>query len=268
MKRIPLDIIGDIAILKFSKENKKFDKLKYAKSFLSKNKNIRTILEKTNKISGRLRKAKTNYLAGENKKQTIYRENNCLFKLNIDETYFSPRLSNHRKEISEEIAKKIKKNSKILVMFAGIAPLPIVLARTLKEKNKLNNVKIISNEINKKASKYAEENTILNKFQETIKIIQCDAKNLPQKLRKAKLPVKYDFILMPRPNLKETFLKTALTLSAKNTCIYYHGFGTKEKVLEEIENSIPKNKISKIKIEKAGEIAPHKFRWIVKFRIK
>ena len=93
---------------------------------------VQTILEKTGKFSGKLRLQKTKFLAGENKKQTIYKENNCLFKLNTDETYFSPRLSNERKLAAEEVLNQIKKskmkNPKIIVMFAGIAPYPIIIA--------------------------------------------------------------------------------------------------------------------------------------------
>ena len=51
---------------------------------------------------------------------------------------------------------------------------------------------------------------------------------------------------MPRPNLKDTFLKSALKLSKKGTTIFYHGFGTKEEVLSEIKKDT-KNKIGKIK---------------------
>ena len=145
------DLLGDIAIIKFPKSTKQEQKKKYANDFLIQNKHIKTILEKSDKIKGRLRIAKTKFLAGENKKETIYNENQCKFKINVDETYFSPRLSNHRKEIALDICKKIKKNQKILVMFAGIAPYPIVIAKYLKNEKKLDNIEIISEEINRKA---------------------------------------------------------------------------------------------------------------------
>ena len=69
---------------------------------------------------------------------------------------------------------------------------------------------------------------------------------------------------MPRPNLKKTFLKSALKLSEKGTTIFYHGFGTKEKVIKEI-NKYTK---TKIKIRKAGNIAPYEYRWQAEFKIK
>ena len=71
---------------------------------------------------------------------------------------------------------------------------------------------------------------------------------------------------MPRPNLKDTFLKTALKLSKKGTIIFYHGFGTKESVLEEIKKDT-KGKIGKIKIRKAGDIGPYIYRWQAQFKV-
>jgi tRNA G37 N-methylase Trm5 len=262
MKKIPQDIIGDIAILKFPKRNLKIIKRIKAKIFLKKNKGVKTVLEKTQGFSGRLRKLKTKHLAGLKNKIATYKENNCTFQFNVDETYFSPRLSNERKIISEEVEKLTKKaNTKILVMFAGVSPYPIVIARKLKQAKK--QAKIFSNELNKKANLFGERNIRLNNFQKEIKLIPGDAKKIPVK---KDIPKKFDIILMPRPNLKDTFLKTALKLSKKGTTIFYHGFGTKQEVLDEIKENT-KNKISKIKIRKAGDIGPGRFRWQAQFKV-
>ncbi len=264
--KIPLDIIGDIAIFKFPREVKLADRKKYALKFLRDNKNVGTALEKTDKVKGRFRLAKTRFLAGENRNQTLYKENNCKFLINVDKTYFSPRLSSQRKYIAEDIFKKItSKKNKIIVMFAGIAPFPIVIAKTLKVRGK--NVEIISSEINSSASKCAGENVVLNKVQDFVSVISGDSKNLLKKL-----PEKYkaDFIVMPRPNLKDTFLGVALKLSRKGTRVYYYGFGTCEKVLSEVSIDLKKlkAKTSKLKISKAGDIGPRKNRWLIEFFVK
>lgn len=263
------DLIGDIAIIKFDRNSTQKEKIDFAKKFLQNNKNIKTILEKTDKIKGRLRIYKTSFLLGEQKTETIHHENACQLKLNINKTYFSPRLSNERKIISEEISKKINsKKNKILVMFAGIAPFPIVIGKTLKLKNK--KAEIVSNEINRNACKYAEENVRINKLKDCISIVQCDAKKLPEKLKLKKLPEKFDFIMMARPNLKDTFIPTAINLAKKGTQIYYHGFGTKEKVKKEIETELKKlkTKTTRLNLRKAGDIAPNENRWCVSFKIK
>jgi tRNA (guanine37-N1)-methyltransferase len=260
MKKIPQDIIGNIAILKFPRRTLWITKKLKARKFLKQNKKITTVVEKTQAFSGKLRTSKTKHLAGIKTKQATYKENNCMFKFDIDKSYFSPRLSNERKIISDQITKLTKKNSKILIMFAGIAPYPIVIAKKLKQQNK--SFHIYANELNKQANKEAKKNIILNKLQKQITLIPGNAKTIPNKTKH-----KFDIILMPRPNLKETFLETALKLSKPKTTIFYHGFGTKQEVLNEIKENT-KNKISKIKIRKAGDIGPYKYRWQAQFKIK
>ena len=95
------DVLGNIAIVNFPKESKLKDKKKFAEKIL-KQKPIKTVLEKQGKVKGRLRKIQTKYLAGEKTKEVLYRENNCVFRFNIDSTYFSPRLSNERKGLQEK----------------------------------------------------------------------------------------------------------------------------------------------------------------------
>ena len=288
MKKIPQDIVGDIAILKFPRRTLWLIKKLKARKFLKENKAVTTVVEKTEGFSGKLRTLKTKHLAGIKTKKTTYRENQCTFKFNIDESYFSPRLSNERKIIADEVVKLSKKSGtkigtapannknksvrvgsapinienksmRVLVMFAGVAPYPIIIARKLKQAGK--HAVIISNELNKKANESAKKNIVLNKFQNYITLIDGDAKKLSKKIKD-----KFDIILMPRPNLKDTFLKTAFELSKKGTVIFYHGFGTKKEVLDEIKRDA-KKKIGRIKIRKAGDIGAYKYRWQASFKM-
>lgn len=259
-KKIPQDIIGDIAILKFKKSTPWILKKFRSKRFLKNNPSIKTILEKTEKFSGRLRIQKTNWLAGEKTTKAVYRENDCIFKFDVNETYFSPRLSNERKVLAEEISKLVQGNKKkILVMFAGVGPFPIVIGRRLKLERK--EAVIFSNELNRQANEFAKENIHLNKLSKNIFLLEGDAKAIPKKTKE-----KFDIILMARPNLKETFLKTALKVSKKGTTIFYYGFGTEDSVLEEIKDSC-KNKIGKITLRKAGDIGKEIYRWLAKFKV-
>ncbi len=251
------DVLGNIALIRFPKNSKTKDKEKFAKKILKNNKSIKTILEKKEKIKGRLRKLSTQFIAGENTKEVLYRENNCVFRFNIDKTYFSPRLSNERKEI----ASKIKKGDLVLVMFAGVAPFSIVIAKNSKAK------KIYSNELNREANKYAELNIALNKVKDKIQLVSGDAKKIADKIRG-----KFDVIVMPRPQLKDTFLESAFKLSKKGTRIYYYDF-CKEDKIEDVKEKIwteakkARKSIKILNIKKAGEIAPYKIRLRVDFQI-
>ncbi len=257
MKIRSFDILGNIAIVKFPREFKATDKKKFAEKILKENSAIKTILEKSGKFKGRLRKMETKHVAGEKTKEILYHENNCTFRFNIDTTYFSSRLSNERKEL----ASKIKKGDEILVMFAGVAPLPIVIAKNSKAKL------IISNEINKQANKYAKLNIELNKLKDKIQLVPGDIKKVAPRLKK-----KFDIIMMPRPQLKDTFLKEAFMLSKKSTKIYYYDFCKVDEIdliVEKIKEQAKKSK-KKIKIlntKKAGEIAPYKIRCRIDFQV-
>jgi tRNA (guanine37-N1)-methyltransferase len=252
----------------------------FAEKILKQNKSVKTVLEKSGKFSGRLRKMKTKFLAGEKTKEVLYKENGCVFRFNIDDTYFSPRLSNERKEL----ASKIKKTDEVLVMFAGVAPFSIVIAKNTAKK-------VYSNEINRKANNYAKLNLELNKVKDKVELLSGDIKKVASRIRTfssspsrppgkrkinrislANVPKDFDVIVMPRPQLKDSFLKEAFILSKKGTRIFYYDFcGVDEvdKIVEKIKSEAKKakKKIKILKTKSAGEIAPYKIRVRVDLKV-
>lgn len=256
-KQRSFDLMGNIALVKFSDGAKLADKKKFANDILKKNKSIKTVLEKSAKFSGRLRKLKTRHLAGEKNKEVLYKENNCSFRFNIDSTYFSSRLSGER----AEIASKIKKKDRVLIMFAGVAPFSIVIAKN-------SGAKVYSNEINREANKYAKLNIELNKVKDRVELVSGDVKRVVEELAGNK----FDVIVMPRPRLKDTFLESAFKLSKKGTRIYYYDFGKIEEldlIIEKVKNEAKKarKKIKITHVKKAGEIAPYKARFRIDFKV-
>ncbi len=257
MKPKGYDVFGNIVVMKFSKDAKAKDKKKFAEKFLKENKPITTVLEKTGKFKGRLRKMQTRYIMGEKTKEALYKENGCVFRFNIDTTYFSPRLGNERKEIS----KVVRKGENVLVMFAGVAPYSVVIAKNSKAG------RVVSVEINKEANKYAKLNVELNKLKKRVEIVPGDIKKVVKKLNE-----KFDVIVMPRPQLKDSFLREAFMLSKKKTRIYYYDFCKQEetkKIVDGIKSEAKKygKKIKILGVKSAGEIAPYKIRVRVDFRV-
>ena len=254
------DVFGNIALVKFDRKINIKDKKLFANKILKENKSITTVLEKTQKFKGRLRKQQTKHLAGKKTKEALYRENKCVFRFHVDKTYFSPRLSNQRKEISQQV----KKKDEVLVMFAGVGPYPIVIAKISRAK------KIYSNEINREANKYAKLNIELNKLKKRVELLPGDIKRLALKLKEKRK--KFDVIVMPRPQLKETFLQEAFMLSKKGTKIFYYDF-CKENEIDSIVEKVKaeakkaRKKIKILKVKKAGEIAPYRYRIRIEFRV-
>jgi tRNA (guanine37-N1)-methyltransferase len=249
------DIIGNAVLMKFSRDMKKKEKLKIGEEFLKQHKQVSTVLEKSDKISGRLRTPETKFICGEKTKEIVYRENGCTFRFNVDSCYFSPRLAAERKEISEIV----KKNENVLVMFAGVAPFPVVIAKTKKPK------RVVSVELNRACLPYAKDNVKENKVD--VEVVQADVKRYSLNTKE-----KFDRIVMARPNLKEDFLKSALKLSTKGTIIHYYGFYAeedKQKLIDLIEQRAKqaKKKIKITGIKEAGDIGVRKYRYRVDFKV-
>src|SRR3989338_1629561 len=203
------DVIGNIAVIKGEinrKKKTKKKKLEEARKLL-KNPSIKAVVEKIGNVKGRLRTISVKHVLGEKNLIAKHKENGCLFKFDVSTCYFSPRISGERKEIAE----KIKKGDSVLVMFAGVGVYPIVIYKIKHPK------RIVGVELGKECCKYFKENLKLNKMLGKIEIIQGDVKKKinsklgnPKKSKifgssKTKRFEAFDVVVMPRPNLKETF---------------------------------------------------------------
>ena len=256
------DILGNIVILKT--EGLKRKQAQTTAKELLKKPGITTVVEKVERLKGRLRVPKLKHVLGEKTFVATYKESGCVFVLDVRTCYFSPRLSNERLEIAKKI-KKIGKKSKVLVMFSGVGPFPIVISKFADLDNK-----IVAIELGKECNKYAKENLKKNKILNDIELIQGDVKRIIPGLKKKNQ--KFDIIVMPRPNLKDSFLSCALDVSKKGTIIYYYGFchedelkTMKQGLIQEAKDCGKKIKI--LKVKQAGDIAPFKFRYRIEIKV-
>ena len=244
------DIVGNIAIVKFERDAKKSDKIKDAKNLVKQHSNISSVLEKSGKFSGRLRTLKTKFVYGIDTKEVVYKENNCVFRFNVDTCYFSPRLSTERLEL----ANMVKKGEEVLVLFAGVAPFSIVIAKNSKPS------RVVSVELGRECKKYAIENVKKNKT-DNVEIVQGDVRRILPKMHE-----KFDRVVMSRPNLKDSFLDVSFPRVKKGGFIHYYGFYEEDKledmiVMIEKEAKKAKRKIKILKVKKAGDIGKHKYRY-------
>jgi len=246
------DTIGEIAVFSdFPEELEKKEKL-IAETLMKINKNIKTVAKKTKEHYGLYRTRKVKIIAGKRRKTTIHKENRAAVKLNIETCYFSPRLSTER----ERIAKLVKPNESILVMFSGISIYPLVIAKNSKPKE------IYAVEINPHAHKFAEENIKLNKTK-NIFLFKGDARKAVPKLKK-----KFDRILMPLPKSAGDFLDMAKLASKKTTLIHFYDFLREDEIKkskEKIKKQFPKARF--LRTVKCGNISPGKYRICLDFKV-
>lgn len=258
--RIGYDIVGNIAILKFDRDVSSTAKKKFAVDYLKNHKGVSGVFEKTGKFSGRLRTLKTKWLAGDKTKEAIYRENGCGFRFNVDTSYFSPRLSEERKNV----ASFVKKGERVLVMFGGVAPFAIVIGKNKKAKE------VVSVELGKEPSKYAVENIKRNKLVGVVSAVQGDVRRVIGVGKK--ISGTFDRIVMARPNLEDSFLDVAFRVCKKGTIVHYYGFYLESEIdkLKELimeQSKIARKNIKLLRIVKAGDIGAKKWRYRVDFRV-
>ena len=253
IKMASYDILGNIAIIKGEGKTKK-EKLAEAEKLL-KIPVVKTVVEKVGNVKGRLRTISVRHVAGEENLITRHIENGCVFKFDVEKCYFTPRLSNERKDIAE----KIKKKDKVLVMFAGVGIYPIVIKRIK------NPVKVVGVELGRECCKYFNENLKLNKVKEGVEVIQGDVKK--------KTPdEKFDVVIMARPNLKDSFLEWGLKACKKGGKIFYYGFCNVNEIDSLVEELVKEGeelgrKIKVLRVKKCGEIAPYKFMWRIEIKV-
>jgi len=236
------DVVGDILIFSDFPDKLKNKEKIVGEYLLKKYEKIRIITKKSKFYSGNYRTLKLKILAGEKNKETQHKENGILLRVNPEKAYFSQRTSTERLRI----ANKVKKDEFVLVMFSGIAPFPLTIAKHSDAKE------IYGVEINPAAHKYAEENVKLNKFN-NIKLYNGDVKKVLPKIKK-----KFDRIIMPLPKTSEEFLGLAVSYLKPKGTIHIYIFEKEENLKQLKKKYSEKFKVTAVK---AGSPAPGKFRY-------
>jgi len=244
------DTIGDIIIIKIPNELIQYKNI-IGKALLKANKNIRTVCH-TSSISGELRTRDLEVISGENRTKTVCKEYGLNFYLDINKTYFSPRLAEERRRV----ASLVKTGEIVVDMFAGIAPFSIMIAKYASPKF------IYAFDKNENAIKFAKFNTKLNNVLDKIEIIHADSKNVKEILDKK--TSKVDRIIMNLPFSSHRYLHYALQLIKDKCSIHYYDIIEEEKIdnrLKDLKEIGKKNEISFIKqnIRKIKSYSPREF---------
>ncbi len=244
------DVVGDIMIFaNFPKGIVKKEK-EISKVILANYPQIKVVAKKTKQFSGKFRLPTIRIIGGERRKQTIHRENGVLLELHVEKAYFSPRSGTERMRI----AQLVKEGETILVMFSGIGPFVIELAKLTPCKA------VYGVEINPIAHHYAEVNVIKNKVGKKVQLFLGDVKKIvPQ------LGMQFDRILLPLPKGAEEYLPIALSAIRKGGTVHFYDFASESefgKVKENIELACDKagKKHKLIGVFPCGQYSPGHFR--------
>ncbi len=202
--RIAYDIIGNkekaVAVIG---ANQKANR-KIAEEIMRRQKNVKTVLQKMSERRGKYRLYARKIILGDKNTEVLHKEYGMVFKLDPQKVYFSPRESTERQRIAE----MAKNGEKILIMFSGVAPFAIAIAK------KKASCKIYCVDINPYAIKYARENVKLNRVN--------NVENFCKDVRKFKAEKSFDRIIMPYVNSLK-YMNVALKLARKRAIIHAYG---------------------------------------------
>ena len=235
------DTIGDIIILEIPDEL--YPKRQIIGDAAYKFTKRKAVYMKKSAIKGTIRIRDLEFLAGKDDSITIHKEHGARLKLDVREVYFSPRLATERKRVMESV----RDGEKILDMFCGIGPFPIVIARN-------KNVEITAVDINESAIKYLEENIELNKLAGSIKPYCGDVREVAKSFN-----CKFDRIIMNLPGLAYTFLDVAVDLIKDGGIINYYEFSNSyEQGIKRLETACEESgkKVEIINCRKVKSISP------------
>lgn len=249
------EIIGDVVIINLPDEVMHLKDL-IVEAILSKHKHVKTILRKVGEVSGEFRVAKYEVLYG-GETETIAKEFGCRFLVDPTKVYYSSRLSSER----ERIAKMVKEGERVLVMFAGVGPYAIVIAKLAKPKE------VIGVELNPKAVEYFRRNVKLNKVEGIVKVYEGDVREVVPKLEGV-----FDRIIMPAPYSAENFVYLVRDKIKKGGYVHYYTFAGEEEekdLPEKVKELFKKHGmiVEVLNVRACGSFAPRVYRYVVDLKI-
>ena len=236
------DMVGDIAVIEIPKALSKKQKL-IASAIMKNHRNIRTVAKKAGGTSGEFRIRPVKVIAGAKRTHTIYREGGCDFELDMNKTYFSPRLGTER----TRIASLVKPHERVLVPFAGVGPFAIRIGK------KEPTASVVGIELNPKAVGYFKRNILRNKCANVLAIKGDVSKILPGKYNGVA-----DRVAMPLPKDGIRFLPCIIPCLKKGGVLHYYSFGDAKRPYDEAENEV------KEAAEKLGRRAGALFKRVVR----
>jgi tRNA (guanine37-N1)-methyltransferase len=205
------DLVGDIAVIKVPNDD--YENAKKAAEAIMKlyPRKVKSVFLQTSAVQGDFRVRQLKFLAGENRTVTVHKEHGCLFRVDVEKCYLSPRLLLEHQRIPCLVA-----DGEVVVnMFSGVGCFSILIAK------KAPGSKVYSIDINPTAYECMQENGRKNRVNNSIVPVLGDSKDVIQ----SQLQGIADRVLMPLPELALEYLPYALmALKPSGGWIHYFDF--------------------------------------------
>jgi tRNA (guanine37-N1)-methyltransferase len=226
------DTIGDLVVIEIPDELWDI-RQKIGKSLLNVHSSINGVFAKAGKVQGTKRIRPLEFLAGENRTTTIYKEHGLRFKVDMAKAYFSPRLSTEH----NRVANQVKEGEIVVDLFCGIGPFAIPIAHRTKSK-------VYAIDINPEAIELLKENKQLNKLQGAIIPLVGDCREVVKKQNLGNIA---DRVIMNLPGYAINFVDIACkVLKKEGGIIHFFEFvggvdSPEEQIIADITKEVEKN---------------------------
>jgi tRNA (guanine37-N1)-methyltransferase len=243
------DVVGDIAVVIIPEELTAKEQ-SIAEAILASNTRIKVVAKRTGQYGGEFRTMPLQILAGENRKETEVKEFGIRLLVNPETVYYSVRSGNERKRIASLVAP----GESVLVLFSGVAPFPLIIARYSQAGS------IIGIEKNPQAHAYAVENLHRNKKHKNIHLYPGDVQEVVPALAAT-----FDRVIMPLPTRGEEFLACALQALKADGFLHFYDMQRRELFGQSIEkidraSAAENRQVISSTIIRSGHCAPNIFR--------
>ncbi len=201
------DSLGNIALIE-SPNTTREKARSFGMCIIKANPSISTVLAKAGPVRGEYRTRRLSYICGKRTFMATYRENDCVFRFDTRKTFFSGRLAYERKRI----ASQVRKNENVVVMFAGMGPFAIEIAKMKPE------CSVIGIELNKYACGQMLKNAAANRTG-NVKAVFGNVR------KKGRNYADFaDRIIMPLPKQSIEFLDDAFRVARNGCTVHLYSF--------------------------------------------
>ncbi len=243
------DLIGDVAVVEVPEEL--WDRRREIGEALAEVHNVSAVYAKASGMEGLYRVRRLELVWGEDRDVALYKENGVVMEVPFKEAFFSPRLSAER----ARIAGLVKPNERVLVLFAGVGPFALAIAKACPSCH------VTGVEINPKAVEAFKRNVELNKLS-NVEVVLGDAAAFEGE--------GFDRVVMPLPKDAEKFLSTAERAVKKGGVVHIYSFVERKRPLQEMLEKVKAHMSSPFEPlfwKKVREYSPALIQMVLDFRV-
>jgi len=229
-----------------------------AKSIMHNHKNVKTVLKKVSERKGEFRNREYEIIFGDEDTEVLHKEYGYVLRADPQIVYFSEKEGVER----QRIAKDVKENETVMLMFAGIGSFAVAIAKSQPLVDK-----IISIEINPQAVEYIRKNAAINRVAHKIIAIEGDVRQ-----ESIKFYGKCDRVVMPLPLEAAKYLEDAIKCLKERGKIHFYtlidrnNFSSAEEAIKTICEKMDK-KYKILNEHKVTEYSPKKWKVCIDFEI-